>query len=128
MARILSFVYLAVFVALFAACGSSSPKDVAMGFVEEVYKHGDSKDALKYIDLPKDESKRAQAENKMHMAVAFLQGIAEEAGGVKDIEFVSEDVKENTAVVKVKLIFGNGTSNTIDVNLVKVGGEWKIKN
>ena len=43
---------LLIFVAMFiVACGSNTPKDVAVGFLEEIYKDADASDALKYVDL-----------------------------------------------------------------------------
>lgn len=48
------------FLSLFiVACSSNNPKDVAISFVEEIYKHGDSEDALKYLALPSDEGTKS---------------------------------------------------------------------
>lgn len=111
----------------FLGCGSSSPKDVALSFVEEVYKEGDVKDALKYVELPEGEADRNFIEGKMQMAVAQVQKKAEKSGGIKNIEVANEEIKENTAKVKIKITYDNGKNDIENFTLNKVKNEWKIR-
>ena len=62
---------LLIFVAMFIiACSSNTPKDVAVGFLEEIYKDADASDALKYVDLKgASDDGKALLESKLKMAI-----------------------------------------------------------
>ncbi|TLD94987.1 DUF4878 domain-containing protein [Helicobacter saguini] len=60
------------------------------------------------------------------LATQQVQEKTKEWGGVKNIEVVSEDVKENTANVKLKIIYENGKEMPENIKLKKVNGQWKI--
>ena len=56
---------------------------------------------------------------------------AEEKGGVKDITAKTMDATENQPDdqkrVSINITFGNGSSASDEVNLIKVDGNWKVK-
>ena len=49
-------------------------------------------------------------------------------GGVTDIEVLSEEISEdgNSAVVKMKITYGNGESEEDETKLVLVDGKWLL--
>lgn len=115
---------------LFTACGSSEPKDVAVEFVENVYK-GKGDNLLKYVYLSeKDENTagvKEMAEGKLKAAAGQAAQKAEDAGGLKSVEVVSEEIKENAATINLRINFGNGNEDSERVRLIKDKDEWKIK-
>ncbi len=115
---------------LFVACGSSEPKDVAVAFIENVYK-GEGENLLKYVYLSeKDENTagvKEMAEGKLKAAAGQAAQKAEDAGGLKSVEVVSEEIKENTATINLRVNFGNGNEDSERVRLVKDKDEWKVK-
>lgn len=43
------------------------------------------------------------------------------------MEVVSEEIKENTATINLRINFGNGNEDSERVRLIKDKDEWKIK-
>lgn len=79
----------------FVGCGEKSPKDVAVSFVEDVYKgNGDS--LIKYVHLPEAQKAGAKEliEGKLKAGAEMAEETAKEAGGLKNIEVISEEVNE----------------------------------
>ncbi|MCX2716932.1 DUF4878 domain-containing protein [Helicobacter sp. MIT 21-1697] len=111
---------------LFVACGESSPKDVAIAFTEDVYK-GNGDKLIKYINLSKKEKEMKEViEGKLKAAATKAERKAQESDGIEKIEVVSEDVKEEKAIIKVLVRFKNGSENDETIKLIKVDDEWKI--
>lgn len=115
---------------LFVACGSSEPKDVAITFVENVYK-GESDDLLKYVYLFEKDKNTAgvkeMVEGKLKAAAEKAAQKAKDAGGLKSIEVISEEIKEDTATINLRVNFGNGNEDSERVRLIKDKDEWKVK-
>ncbi|MBN2570662.1 MAG: DUF4878 domain-containing protein [Ignavibacteriales bacterium] len=108
---------------LFVACGSSSgPADVVKSFYAAVEK-GDVDAAM---DLYTDEIIQMLGEEKIKTTITESQKQIEAKGGIESIEVVSEDVKDETAKVNIKLTYKNGESTEEAIDLVKVSGDWKM--
>lgn len=72
-------------------------------------------------------------ENAKTMLVALMKEKGgksmKEKEGIKSYEILSEEIAEdgNSAVVKVKIVYGNGTEDEQKIKLVKdKDGEWKL--
>lgn len=120
--------FLAVF---FVACGGSSPKDVAVEATEAAFK-GDSKKYLSYVFISEDARKmgmnESNVEGKVQLVVQEAKKQAENAGGVKKIEVLSEEINGDTARVGIRVHFKNGqTSDNTTTKLRKIGNEWKLE-
>jgi hypothetical protein len=46
--------------------------------------------------------------------------------GIKEIQVLSEEKKGDTATVKLKIIYNNGTSQEEKNDLIKEDGKWKL--
>lgn len=115
---------------LLVACGGNEPKDVAVAFIENVYR-GKGDDLLKYVYLPNEKKAEAgvkeMVEGKLKAAASQAAQKAEDAGGLKSVEVVSEEIKENTATISLRVNFGNGNEDSERVRLIKDKDEWKIQ-
>lgn len=112
----------------FVGCGEKSPKDVAVSFVEDVYKgNGDS--LIKYVHLPEAQKAGAKEliEGKLKAGAEMAEETAKEAGGLKNIEVISEEVNEKNATIKLRANFKNGESKDEYVKLINVDDKWKVK-
>lgn len=54
------------------------------------------------------------------------RAMAEQRGGLKDIEVVQETVNEQSALVRLKLIYGDGYTDVQNTKLILEDNEWKI--
>ncbi|WP_291026312.1 DUF4878 domain-containing protein [Helicobacter sp.] len=111
----------------FVGCGSS-PKDVAVSFMEDAYK-GNGDKLIKYVYIPKKEEigGKELAEGKLKAAAQRAKETAQEAGGLKNIEVVSEEIKEKSAHIELRVHFKNGNHKVENVRLVNDDGKWKIR-
>ncbi|WP_034356659.1 DUF4878 domain-containing protein [Helicobacter jaachi] len=120
----------AIIISVFlTACGENTPKDVAVAFMEDVYK-GNGDKLLGYIDLPEKAEEvgmKEMLEGKLKAGAAEAKQKAQNAGGLKSVEMISEDIKEKTGVVVLRIKFEDGNEDTEQVKVIKVDDEWKIK-
>jgi len=107
---------------LFLACaGSPSPGEVGKqlmldleaGNVTAVY------DAMSEADQQRIDKIGGKA------ALARDGERFKEMGGIKTIEVASEEIHGETAKVSLKVTYGNGTPDTLELNFVKENGEWR---
>lgn len=65
-------------------------------------------------------------DQKLTMVLAQNRAMAEQRGGLKDIEVVQETVNEQSALVRLKLIYGDGYTDVQNTKLILEDNEWKI--
>lgn len=133
MKRLSILLGLIVIVLAMTSCSSNTPKAVA----EKSVKCLIDKDFEGYVDLlyleDKDSQDAAKLENDKKELAALLKSKAEKEyekdKGLTSYETLKEEIAENgeTAVVKMKLTYGNGKSDDADIKLRKdKNGDWKI--
>lgn len=115
--------------AILPSCGGGSSNNSPAATVNKAFDYIAAKDfkgaASLYVSgenkpLTEEESQKLQG----MLAMASKQ--YEENGGIKEISILEEKISEdgNTAVVKQKIVYKDGTEDTNDTDLVKVDGKW----
>ncbi|GAB1404738.1 MAG: DUF4878 domain-containing protein [Lentimicrobiaceae bacterium] len=106
--------------------GKSSPSKAAMAFTENVEK-GNYDAAISMLEG----AENATAEEKEKMKAFLKEGAKEieEKGGISNKEILSEEVSEDgkTAKVKMKITYGDGSTDESDTSLVNTDNGWKLK-
>jgi len=119
------YVTLAMVLVALVACNSisNSPADTGKQFYTLII-NGKVNDAYGMIS----KSGQKMLENYAGGAAALSTKTkqAEENGGMKEIQVVSEEVKGDTAVVNLKIIFNSGNPIVNTLDLIKEDGKWKI--
>jgi predicted metal-dependent phosphoesterase TrpH len=119
-------------IALFAvSCGGGS--NTPAGIEKAVYsqlKSGNYEKAVEILFDNLDGTDEA-TKDKAQSVAAFAEKVkesSEEHGGIKDFEILEEKISDDgeTATVKTKVIFGNGSENTETNEYVKKDGKWKL--
>jgi hypothetical protein len=64
--------------------------------------------------------------NKLQQSIEFQVQAVEQAGGIKSVKITDEQIFDDAALVTTQVDFGDGTSATETVQLVKEDGRWKI--
>lgn len=131
MKKIIGFIAMAAIALVMAACGGdNSPKGVA----EQAVKCIQDKDYEGYVDLMRITEKEGQDVAETKQGIADLlrskaESTLDKKGGIKSYEILSETVADdgNSAVVQIKVTYGNGEEKTDDMKMVKSdGGKWLI--
>ena len=65
-------------------------------------------------------------EPKIRAIFATIPAEVAQKGGLKSIETVSSEVKGDTATVRLRIHYNNGSSQLDSSKLVRVDGKWKI--
>ena len=66
---------------------------------------------------------------KIRAMFSSLPAMVAQKGGLNSIEVVSSEVKGDSATVRIRINYNNGTSDSEDkndLNLVRVDGKWKV--
>lgn len=113
------------------ACSSGSTPGAAAKKYVGYMQAGDYEKFVEGIAFPEETSaEELQQAKDMYVAMFKEKGDKEiqEKGGVKDIEILSETIAEDgkTAVVEVKMIYGNGETDTDKMDMILDNGNWKI--
>lgn len=125
---ILALVVMAV---CFWSCGgSNTPSKV----VEKSIEYVKAKNYEAYVDLIQIEEKKGKSvEEQKEQLLALLQGklgpTLDKNQGIASCEILSEEIAEdgNTAVVKAKITYGDGTTDDQKFKLVKnADGDWRL--
>ena len=133
MKKLMTIVGVIILTLVMTACSSNTPSKVAEKSVACIQK-GDFEGYVDLIYVNKEEAKnKEKLENEKQMLTAMLKEKAskefEKKDGLKSYEALSEEISEdgNTAKVKMKIVYGNGTETTDDIKLRKDdAGNWKI--
>ena len=125
---ILALVVMAV---CFWSCGGgNTPTKVVENSIEYVK----AKNYEAYVDLIQIEEKKGKTvEEQKEQLLALLQGklgpTLDKKQGIASCEILSEEIAEdgNTAVVKAKITYGDGTTDDQKFKLVKnADGDWRL--
>lgn len=127
--RILSVMMCAIAL-VFAACSSpGTPGEALKGYVEDFYAGNPEAvyDNLDYTGASPEDVERT----KQMFAGMWDEKVKpqlEKMGGLKSVEILSEQVADdgNSAVVKMRLTFGNGEVEEEEQKLVLVDGKWLL--
>ncbi len=121
---LLSMVMCLFLTALVTSCGhDNTPRGVAEA-AAKCLKNEDYKGLAKLSDV--SDSERDAFKSILESKVSKN---LEQKGGLDSYEILDEKINEEagTATVRVKYNYGNGSSNTESVRLVKREGDWKLK-
>lgn len=121
---LLSMVMCLFLMALVTSCGhDNTPRGVAEA-AAKCLKNEDYKGLAKLADV--SDSERDAFKSILESKVSKN---LEQKGGLDSYEILDEKINEEagTATVRVKYNYGNGSSNTESVRLVKREGDWKLK-
>lgn len=123
MKNLISLLLLALFAFVFFQCGSSSgPGDTMREFFSAVEKN--NVEAASELLAP--DVKAMLGDKKLEKAIGEKSKEITEKGGISKIEITEEKIEEDTANLKFKITYGNGTTKEDKGKLQKVDGKWKI--
>jgi len=107
---------------IYIGCGSAStPADVAKGFFKRIEKNDKSA-----LDLMSSKVVEGIGREKLEKGLEKESEKIKEKGGISSIEVIEEKIEEESADLKLKIVYGNGTEKTDKAKLVKEDGKWKI--
>lgn len=125
------FLAAAVFAMMFTvACGGgSTPSDSAQECVE-LMKSGDFKalvDKIHFDESMTDEQQQQMKDLIVTMGNDKVSKDIEKKGGIKSHEVIEETIAEDgkTAIVKIKITYGDGSTKDEKYDLAFVDGTWK---
>ncbi|RJP56946.1 MAG: DUF4878 domain-containing protein [Ignavibacteriales bacterium] len=114
-ASLLSFV--------FVNCGGpATPQDV----VKDSFEMMANNDKAGVKDLLSSQVKALVDDKKLDEGINNKYEEIKAKGGITNIEFLSEDIEENEANFKVRLTYGDGSTDDEKAKVVKEDGEWKL--
>lgn len=105
------------------ACAGRSPSSAVKSFYRAIGE-GKTDDAL---GLLSEQTIATIGKDKLR---AGLQGATRKAldkGGIKEVQITDEQVANEVANVTVVVTYGNGTTETEKVKLVKEGAGWRVQ-
>lgn len=102
--------------------GPSTPQDI----VKESFRMMEKNDQAGIKDLLSTQVKALLDDKKLEEGLNNRYNEIKAKGGIAEIEFLKEEIDEDEANFKVKLVYGDGTSKDEKVKLVKEEGEWKL--
>ena len=128
---VFGIIALVVMSVCFWSCGGgNTPSKV----VEKSIEYVKAKNYEAYVDLIQIEEKKGKSvEEQKEQLLALLQGklgpTLDKNQGIASCEILSEEIAEdgNTAVVKAKITYGDGTTDDQKFKLVKnADGDWRL--
>ena len=119
--------FLALVAFFVVACGSSNPEDLAKNFTKDLYS-GDAKSVMSYIDLSeaKNDEEKTFVNGKITQVVAENAAKAKRMGGVKDIQIEEKTINEDSAKIRVLVLFNNDNNQSSNVFLAKKDRKWLV--
>ena len=123
MKKKLLLVLVSVLVVLVLAGCSSGPEGVVKGFFKAL-DAGKVDKAMEYLSTS---TLNTLGHDKWQAALTSATHDLQSKGGLSSVKVVNKKVHGDTATVTVKLIFGDGSSETDTIDLIKENGDWKIQ-
>lgn len=132
MKKLLGIIAFVATALLTVSCGGgNTPKSVT----EKALKAMQAKDYDKFVEyvyITEKEGEDVEGNKKMLAGMLQSKGdkLYEKKGGIKSFDVISEEIDEKgeTAVVKVKIEYGNGDVKEEENKLKKdKGGNWKLE-
>lgn len=109
------------------SCSSDSPGSALKDYVTAM-NNGDYEKFVEGIDFSKVEPEQLDETRQGYVALLKEKGgkELEKKGGLKSFEVISEEIAEdgNSAIVKMKQVYGNGEEEEGEQKMVKVDGKW----
>lgn len=125
--------FISMFVAVVAfTLWSCGPANTPSAVAEEACKCVQNADYEGYVELMDlKETKNQESEKEQFVAMLREKGTKtmEKKQGIKSYKVESEEISEDgkSAIVKMKVVYGDGSEDTSKIKLVKNDkGEWKI--
>ena len=125
--------FISMFVAVVAfTLWSCGPANTPSAVAEEACKCVQNEDYEGYVELMDlKETKNQESEKEQFVAMLREKGTKtmEKKQGIKSYKVESEEISEDgkSAIVKMKVVYGDGSEDTSKIKLVKNDkGEWKI--
>ena len=125
--------FISMFVAVVAfTLWSCGPANTPSAVAEEACKCVQNADYEGYVELMDlKETKNQESEKEQFVAMLREKGTKtmEKKQGIKSYKVESEEISEdgNSAIVKMKVVYGDGSEDTNKIKLVKNDkGEWKV--
>ena len=125
--------FISMFVAVVAfTLWSCGPANTPSAVAEEACKCVQNEDYEGYVELMDlKETKNQESEKQQFVAMLREKGTKtmEKKQGIKSYKVESEEISEDgkSAIVKMKVVYGDGSEDTNKIKLVKNDkGEWKI--
>ena len=114
--------------ALCAACSSSSSTSEAELAIQQFYDRLGSEDYTAALSLYKTDVREALQISGGQVDQGYVEWAQEETkmGKVNGIEVVEESVDGDTAEVKYRIAYGDGSTSDRSVKLTREDGEWKL--
>jgi len=101
--------------------GPATPEGTAEKFVRLV-EQGDNS----AVDLMAPEVVQLVGRDKLEQSVQEQSAKFKEKGGVSSVEVTEKNIMEDKADLKVKINFGDGTSDFDNMNMIHKDGKWLI--
>lgn len=121
----LAILFATVSLALVACGGGSGPGAVYTDIMNNIEK-GNIEKAMASIHI--DGSAAAlMGEDKLKAMLTELSEDISKRGGIKKVKILSEDIDGVTGKIKAETIMGDGSSETDDINFIRIDGKWKMK-
>lgn len=125
--------FISMFVAVVAfTLWSCGPANTPSAVAEEACKCVQNADYEGYVELMDlKETKKQESEKEQFVAMLREKGTKtmEKKQGIKSYNVESEEISEDgkSAIVKMKVVYGDGSEDTNKIKLVKNDkGEWKV--
>ena len=125
--------FISMFVAVVAfTLWSCGPANTPSAVAEEACKCVQNADYEGYVELMDlKETKNQESEKEQFVAMLREKGTKtmEKKQGIKSYKVESEEISEDgkSAIVKMKVVYGDGSEDTSKIKLVKNDmGEWKV--
>ena len=114
--------------ALCAACSSSPSTSEAELAIQQFYDRLGSEDYTAALNLYKSDVREALQISGGQVDQGYVEWAQEETkmGKVNGIEIVEESVDGDTAEVKYRIAYGDGSTSDRSVKLTQEDGEWKL--
>lgn len=131
MKKVLLFAVAVLVMTLITACGggSSTPSDGAKECVE-LMKAGDFKalaEKMHFDESMTEEQQQGMKDLIVSMGNEKISKEIEKKGGIKSYEVIEETIAEDgkTAVVKMKITYGDDSTKDEQYDMASVDGTWK---
>ncbi len=127
------FVSLAVMIAAFACSSSSDTPSGVVTAINKAMQNGDYETVVSYIYLDETRSNGMDISEFRSNLASMLEekggAELEKKGGIESFEIIDEQINEDgtKAQVTVKTVYGNGTEDEDDTEVVKHDGKWYIE-
>jgi hypothetical protein len=105
------------------ACAGSSPVSAVKSFYKAIGE-GDTDDAL---GLLSERTIATIGKDKLRAGLQNATRKALDKGGIKEVQITDEQIADEIANVTVAVKYGNGTTETEKVKLVKEGAGWRLQ-